>query len=135
MKQSQYNPVPSVYGHHTVQGTFVPPKLHRNTLHFTPKQNHLHINHVSSLHITSLIYSQTPLAVSPLLVTAFLTLFLNVFSLQGNPEILGVTPVAFPVPLFPRHVICGLVRDRTRVSAVRIRRKLEIYHVDIQVLP
>jgi hypothetical protein len=57
------------------------------SLHFKIKS--LHINnlsspHITTLHITSLIYTQYPLKFPCLYVTTFLTLFLNVFSLQGK---------------------------------------------------
>ena len=60
---------------------YCPQELQYNSLHFKIKL--LHTNHVSSLHITALIYVQKPLEFH-FLVTTFLTVFLNVFSLQGK---------------------------------------------------
>ena len=87
------------------------------SLHFKIKS--LHINHVSSshittLHITSLIYTQSPFWI-PLLVTTFLILFLNVFSLQGKDasKLAGnwfqLLVVLFMKGNLPTSVLCFLV--------------------------
>jgi hypothetical protein len=70
-----------------VHGTFVPKNF--TVTHFTSlKKKSIHINHDSSLHLTTLtslhLFTLHPHLNSLVFVTTFLTLFLNVFSLQGK---------------------------------------------------
>jgi len=110
----------------------------RTSLHFKIKQ--LHINHVSSfhittLHITSLINTQTPTWI-PLLVTTFLTLFLNVFSLQGKDasKLAGNwfqrLMVLFTKEDLPIHVLCFLVLI-FRLWSPLLSMVLEVYFLSI----
>jgi len=120
-----------------IHGTFVPKNytvshftslqsLH--SLHFKIKslhKNHVSSPHITTLHITSFIYTQSPLQF-PLFVTTFLTLFLNVFSLQGRdavkPEgtsnwsqLLMVLFTKEYLFIFPCETFIPLIRLRSRV--------------------
>ena len=87
MKQSQYNQVYSQYKVTLLYVALYPQEIHHKSLQFTSlhfKIKSLYINHVSSPHITSHHFTylhSIPTSIL-LLVTTYLTLFLNVFSLQ-----------------------------------------------------
>ena len=90
---------------------------HFISLHFKTKSLHLyHVSslHITTLHITSLIYTQSPLEF-PLAVTTSLSLFLNVFSLQGKDaskpagNLFQILMVLFTEKYLPTSVLCFLV--------------------------
>ena len=83
MKYSHYNQVPSVKNH------FYPSKIHRNSNHFTSKQNYFtYITsvHSTSLHLHHFTYLHSIPTWIPLLLTTFLILFLSMFSLQWKED-------------------------------------------------
>jgi len=94
---------------------FYPQELHCNSLHFKIKS--LLIYHVSSHHYSSHHFTYLPSIPTsvPLLVAAFLTLFLKVFSLQGKDaskpagNLFQLLVVLFTKGYLPTSVICFLV--------------------------